>query len=511
MRSKSIVIVTVLFSIMLIGIIAIQAWWIRRSLQLDAQQFDAATYRALQSAVKQYDQKEEFNFIQNEADFDSVIQVPGPGNKKIKIHHHIPDISNYQTVDLTDQICVVSTRGRTIVRIISNDCENSITSQDIKVTENKEDTGTAAKYVHKKIKDIDTLVQEMIQIKNPDSLFLKPVDIEMFIGCQFIQNNLPDSFHFALLKPHGDYIFKSREFHDTAGCYKVNLYPNDLFGRKILLLVDIPGKLLRIHYSIWWVFMLSLLFIASLLLLFIYSIQMLIRHKNLLEAKNDFINHMSHEIKTPLAGISLGADMLIQKNDKMSTEQIAKVAHSIKEQSSRLDKDMSAVLLNAMVNEAPEVKFTPFNIVEAINESIEECRLIFINKTVKIETDFAKDTLMINGNKALWHKVFCNLLDNSVKFSNHEVVIKIQVSLQSSGNILIGFSDNGIGIGKEGLPLIFEKFYRSDYYKQSNIKGFGLGLNFVKKVVQLHDGSVKAESEPGKGTTIQIEIPISHE
>ncbi len=496
---------------MLTGVIAIQAWWIRRSLQLDTQQFDAAAYRALQSAVKQNKQKEDFTFMQNEADCDSVVQIPMPGNKKIQVQHKHHTISNYTMVDNMDQICVLSNRGRTIVRIVSDDNTDFEMTPGMFPSQSSNDSISEVKYVHKKIKDIDTLVQEMIQIKNPDSLLIKPADIQMFIECQFAQNNLPDSFRFALIKPHGEYLYKSPEFHDTTDCYKVSLYPNDLFGRNILLFVDIPGKLMRIHSGIWWAFMLSLLFIASLLLLFIYSIRMLIRHKNLLEAKNDFINHMSHEIKTPLAGISLGADMLIEKQDKMTAEQIGKVAHSIKEQSTRLNKDMSAVLLNAMVDEAPEVKFATFNIIDTINKSMEECKMILANKNIKIETDIEKDSVILNGNEALWQKVFCNLLDNSIKFSNYEALIKIKVSIQSPGNILIRFSDNGIGISKEGLPHIFEKFYRSDYYKQSNIQGFGLGLSFVKKVVQMHNGSVKAESEQGKGTSIIIEIPVSHE
>lgn len=508
MKSRSIIIITALFGIMLVGIIAIQAWWIRRSLQLDTQQFDAAAYRALQGAVKQNEQKENFTFMQNQAEMDSVIQIPLAGNRKIKIHRKYPSIAKNEMVDLVDQICVLNNPGRTIVRIVN---DNYTTTQNLTLTANVTDTLSAAQYVHKKVKDIDTLVQEMIQIRNPDSLSTKPEDIAMFITCQFAQNNLPDSFHFALLKAHGDYLYKSPEFYDTTGCYKVNLYPNDLFGRKILLFVDIPGKLMRIHSGIWWAFMLSLLFITSLLVLFIYSIKMLIRHKNLLESKNDFINHMSHEIKTPLAGISLGADMLVEKADKMSTEQITKVAHTIKEQSSRLNKDMSSVLLNAMVDEAPVVKFVPFNMVETIKKSMEECKLLLANKNVKVETNFARNTFIIKGNEALWQKVFCNLLDNSIKFSNQEPVITIQCELSAGGNLLIYFSDNGIGISKEGLPHVFEKFYRSDYYKQSNIQGFGLGLSFVKKVVQMHNGTIKAESEQGKITIIMIEIPLSYE
>src|SRR6185503_5310211 len=106
-------------------------------------------------------------------------------------------------------------------------------------------------------------------------------------------------------------------FADSVGGYKINLYPNDLYGRNLSLALIIPEKTAYINSDVWWVFVLSLVFTSAILLLFIYSIRMLIRHKNLLEVKNDFINHMSHELKTPLATISLGADMLIGKTAKM--------------------------------------------------------------------------------------------------------------------------------------------------------------------------------------------------
>jgi two-component system phosphate regulon sensor histidine kinase PhoR len=359
-----------------------------------------------------------------------------------------------------------------------------------------------------KIEDIDTLVAKIIHLKNPDSLTVKPADIQKLIQGQLIQNNLPYTFYFALLKPNGGYVYKSIGFADTSACYKISLYPNDLFGRNILLSVNIPGRLAYIHSDIWGVFAMSLILTLSLLLLFLYSIQMLIRHKNLLAAKNDFINHMSHEIKTPLAGISLGADMLMEKNSIMTHEQIVKVAHSIKEQSSRLHKDISAVLLNSLVDETPAIKFNSFSITDTINRTIHEFKLILEDKQGRVETFFSSDKILFSGNEMLWQKVFCNLIDNSIKFSSGGgLLISIGLSFPDSNHLLIRFSDNGVGVSKEDIPHIFEKFYRSDYYRQSHIQGFGLGLSFVKKIVEMHHGTIKAESEQGKGTTIHILLP----
>lgn len=554
MKSKSIVIVTVLFAILLIGIIAIQAWWIYRALQLNTEQFDAATYRSLENVVKQTEQKENFTFMKKALGFDSIVNMDRlQDGKKMKVHHGHSAINNFvnnkidklmHTYNLS-YLSVVSNNQKTVVNIGSNKIKNNAISGNFVFNENMSSadseiehtskktgklepaikTGSRLSFLNetmdrtdseiekanKKIANIDTMLQKMIHIKNSDSLSAKPTDIQKLIKGQLAQNDLPDTFNFALLKSNGKYAYKSPGFYDTVGCYKIHLYPNDLFGRNILLFINIPGKLMRVHSDIWWAFILSLLFTISLLILFIYSIKMLITHKNLLATKNDFINHVSHEIKTPLAGISLGADMLMEKNDRMTSEQIGKVAHSIKEQSSRLHNDMSAVLLNALADEAPTIKLTPFNIINTVKNSINEFNLVFADKNAKIETHFGQEIIMVNGNELLWQKVFCNLLDNSIKFSIGVPVINIRGSLGYSTTLLLQFSDKGIGIRKEDLSRIFEKFYRSEYYKQSTIQGFGLGLSFVKKVVEMHNGKVKAESNPGNGTTITIELPISND
>jgi len=523
MKSRTITIITSLFALVLIGIIVIQAWWIHRSLQLNIQQFDAATYRSLESVVKQTEQKEDVVFMQNAIGFDSILNTKKPHpHKKIEVHH---PAGNSLVIDITNNVSVLSHNGKTMLKVeryrgntgrmskcfffYDNPDSGYVYVNNSTSTETEENPMIQITERMEKIGNIDTLIEKMIHIKSPDSLTVKPADIQRLIQGQLAENDLPDVFHFALLKSNGKYVYKEPDFYDTTNCYKISLYPNDLFGRNILLFVDIPGKLKFIHSDIWWVFVLSLILTISLLILFLYSIRMLIRHKNLLAAKNDFINHMSHEIKTPLAGISLGADMLIEKNDIMTQEQISKVAHSIKEQTSRLNKDMSAVLLNSLVDEPPPMKFVPFSLVNTIHHAVNDFKLILEDKNARVETHFPREKIMLNGNEMLWQKALCNLIDNSIKFSSGGgLVITIGVSFPNPNSILIRVSDNGVGISKEDISHIFEKFYRSNYYKQSHIQGFGLGLSFVKKVVEMHNGSIKAESEPRKGTSIYIELPF---
>ena len=482
MKNRTIAIITILFALMLVGIIIIQSWWIHRSVQLNALQYDASVYRALEGVVKQTEQKEDFIFVHSAIGFDSAVHTVRLQESAEYIVKHHP----------TTGVC-------TLVGDENMDVSPDAATTPMTITD---------AHLNEKIQHIDTLLQKMVHIKNLDSISINPWDIEELVKEQLGQYNLLDTFNYALFKPPSKFIFQSKRFKDTIGAYKINLYPNDLFGRNVLLFVNIPSRLSRIHGGIWWAFTISLFFIISLLLLFIYSIRMLIRHKNLLSSKNDFINHISHEIKTPLAGISLGADMIIEKRDIMTAEQITKTARTIKEQSARLHKDMSSVLLNALVDESPPLNFTEVDLFSLIAQTLEEFSLIITAKNIIITKHYAKDVITIRGNGLMLQKAFCNLIDNSIKFSNAELVIDISIDYITPNLLQIRFKDNGKGINKKDLSLIFDKFYRSDYYKQSNIQGFGLGLNFVKKVVEMHHGKIRAESEPDKGTTIIIEIPL---
>jgi two-component system phosphate regulon sensor histidine kinase PhoR len=214
---------------------------------------------------------------------------------------------------------------------------------------------------------------------------------------------------------------------------------------------------------------------------------------------------MSHELKTPLATISLGADMLIGKTTKMDEAQIQKVASSIKKQSVRLHEDMKQILMNALLDNY-RAKTEPFNLVEICKQTLNEMQFLLEDKKTVTETRFEPAEIIIKGDADLWHKVFSNLIDNALKFSKENPEIKISIT-KNNHSVKIEVTDNGIGIAEKDLQHIFEKFYRSDYYKKSNIQGFGLGLSFVNKIVQLHKGTIKAESKLDLGTTFIIELP----
>ncbi len=539
MKNKTIVAVIGLFTVMLIGIIVIQAWWIRRSLQLNEQAFNAAVYLSLEGVVKQVEEKENFSFIRNEIKYDTLIK-PKKRTRIIKNSHTTQRIIKYSSGE-NIEVRVDARAGKqtqTIIKMEKNKDGTKTSSKSVVIASAAELPDLPATpatpptppvapsnksiaiveapeppvlsenelvILDDKKENVGIIIEKMMQIRNPDSVSVKPAELEKIISTQLAQNHLLAPFNFALYKKDSTLFYTSKGFADSGGAYKISLYPNDLYGRNLSLVLIIPEKAAYINGNVWLVFTLSLIFTSAILFLFIYSIRMLIRHKNLLEVKNDFINHMSHELKTPLATISLGADMLIGKKAKMDDAQIQKVASSIKKQSVRLHEDMKQILMNALLDNY-QAKNEPFDLVETCKQTLSEMQFLLENKKTSIETHFEPKEIIIKGDADLWHKVFSNLIDNALKFSKENPEIKITIT-KDNQSVKIEVADKGIGVAEKDLQRIFEKFYRSDYYKKSNIQGFGLGLSFVNKIIQLHKGTIKAESKLDIGTTFIIELP----
>ncbi|MGZ3866633.1 MAG: sensor histidine kinase [Bacteroidia bacterium] len=517
MKNRSVILISVLFSLMLIGIIMVQAEWIARIDILNRKAFNDAVYKSLGAVVKQVQEKENFVFVKHELETDTLLRR----TKKMLNRKSVPK-SRIEEVSNSVMISVNSEKGKeteTVVRIEKNNNGHKSVSSRIIVGSSAEvpgappvppvpPTAAAAEIpalaAENRKEDLEIIIEKMMGINNPDAVTIKPEEIEKIIATQLKQNNLPEKFSFALLSkdPKKSYL------HPGAGgaFFKINLYPNDLFGRDVTLVLFLdPKDVITGFKENYLPQLLSLFFTLALLFLFIYSIRMLLRHKKMLAQKNDFINHMSHEFKTPLAGISLGADMLLDKPEKVTPEHINKVARIIKKQSERLDKEVTGVLLSAQLEEDLGNNRVAFDLVEIIKNQVDLFSLQLENKNAKVTTNFSESIIGMMGDRSLWQKVVSNLLDNSLKFSKEDPEINIVVT-KAGGETKFEFSDNGIGIEAKDLPHIFEKFYRSNYYKQSNIQGFGLGLNFVKKVVDSHKGTIRAESELGKGTKIIIEL-----
>ncbi len=260
---------------------------------------------------------------------------------------------------------------------------------------------------------------------------------------------------------------------------------------------------------VWWI-LLAVLFTVIIVSTFYLTVHTMLKQKKLGDIKNDFINNMTHEFKTPIATISLAVDAL--KNERVMTDRNKMEYFSgiIKEENQRMNKQVETILkASQFEKEEAEIELKPLSVHEAIENVVDNFQLQLHNKggDAQLLLKAAKD--VINGDEVHFTNLVNNLIDNAVKYSKDNVPILIKVSTYNTGrNIAIRVEDNGIGMSRETQKRIFEKFYRAHTGNLHNVKGFGLGLNYVKSVADSHYGAVKVESVLGKGSTFIVELPL---
>ena len=240
---------------------------------------------------------------------------------------------------------------------------------------------------------------------------------------------------------------------------------------------------------------------------FMYSLVIIFRQKKLSEVKNDFINNMTHELKTPISTISLSSEMLLQ-DSKNSAEQVKKYAGIIYEENKRLEQQVERVL-NVTKLDKNELILNKeaFDLQELLIQLKENFEAFQPEKTSKLNLNLSESSHILLADPVHLTNVFYNLMDNAVKYSKEDVQISVTTKL-SSPYLVIEFSDKGIGISKEHQKAIFDKFFRVPTGNVHNVKGFGLGLYYVKLIIEGHKGNIVVKSNVGEGTTFSIRLPL---
>lgn len=250
--------------------------------------------------------------------------------------------------------------------------------------------------------------------------------------------------------------------------------------------------------------------VCSLIIMagFYVTIIALIRQKKLSEIKNDFINNMTHEFKTPLATISLAVDALNNPKVLQNSEKMHYFTNVIKEENKRMNKHVETIL-QAAVTDKQEMQLNrqPLRVHEILEELVTKYELQISDKNGVCDLFLNAGRDNIEGDPVHFRNMLSNLIDNAVKYSEENLHIKIS-TLSLKKSIVIKIEDNGIGMSKETVKRIFEKFYRAHTGNLHNVKGFGLGLSYVKTMVDAHNGKIRVDSAVGKGTIFTLEFPL---
>jgi two-component system phosphate regulon sensor histidine kinase PhoR len=260
-----------------------------------------------------------------------------------------------------------------------------------------------------------------------------------------------------------------------------------------------------------WRIISSILFTLIIIAAFYLTVRTMLRQKKLGEIKNDFINNMTHEFKTPIATISLAVDAMRNEKVVQDRDKMEYFSSIIKEENHRMNRQVETILkASQLEKQEVDLNLKPVHVHEVIRDVIDNFTLQLEEKQGKVEMQLTAANDLINADEVHFSNLINNLVDNAVKYAKENIPPFIRLFTQSNGkHFTLKIEDNGIGMNRDTVKRVFERFYRAHTGNVHNVKGFGLGLSYVKTMVEAHDGDIKAESVPGKGSTFTVDLPLA--
>jgi two-component system phosphate regulon sensor histidine kinase PhoR len=524
MSRKFLWIIAVFMGIAMIALIIVQTYWINNAYRLKENQFSQAVNRALDNVVREMQERETVWHIMEEAEvFDSAWQDEMTYWERLNLDFNArigPDGKLDQSMYYSQQSSPGHQQHE--LTIIADDTILRIEQDPGIVFVDTNLGGTihiSQPQVRMKIEKqmaenrefIDRIMERMISPGTPIESRVDPEHLDLVIRKHLLNSGIDLDYEFAILRGNMDLAFKSADYYsneETAPFLKA-LFPNDFFSRTGYLAVYFPRKASFLLKSLGFMGISSIILTLVILLSFSVTIYIIFRQKRLSEIKNDFVSNMTHELKTPISTISLASQMLNDKTIPTESKNYDNISRIIRDESKRLGYQVEKVLQMAIFDQGRiKLKKKKTDVNELVHHVIINFTLQIENKNGTVVEEYAADPAVLNVDNVHFTNMISNLVDNAIKYSGEAPSIHVS-TLNHNGKLVIRVKDNGIGIRKEDQRRIFEKFYRVPTGNIHNVKGFGLGLSYVKKIAEEHHGSVNLKSEPGKGTEFEISLPVN--
>lgn len=322
-------------------------------------------------------------------------------------------------------------------------------------------------------------------------------------------NGITLPFHYIVYTSDGREVFRCEDF-DEAGQevnYMQTLFRSDPTGQMGVVCVHFPDEKQFILGIANYVAP-AMVFTLILFVTFLVTVYFIVRQKKVNEMKNDFVHNMTHEFKTPISTISIAAQMLSDKSISKNDEMYERLGGVINNETRRLRFQVEKVLQMSLFDrDNIAMKMQEIDANDLIDNVVQTFSLKVNQSGGSLVTHLDAENPFVNADEMHFTNIIFNLLDNAVKYKRDDVPLSLTVATwNQNNNLCISIEDNGIGIQKDSLKRIFDKFYRVHTGNQHNVKGFGLGLAYVKKMVELHHGTIKTVSEIGKGTKFTISL-----
>ena len=535
----------VMMLLSIIGIIWVQIVWIRNAIDIQNEGFNNRVGITLYNAANAIESSRKLNFFNNfmpsnplsfndsSADVTGYLTIGGyssaPGNKfSLRItDQSVTGTSNTGKLTTTSKSYTITNDNSIVsdsvtfvipapdksgkISIVKKGDDLRTNSRDVYIKQNE-----FLNWVKKRSSEFQNMSDQMINeiYQWEKTLELDNKEIEYTLNQALAYTNIQTPFEYAIIKNRivQNGKFKKSQKNDfLKSKYSVRLFPDNIKRQDIVLSVIFPERTNYLLGSMVWILGGSMLFSLFILATFALSLYFIIRQKKISEMKSDFINNMTHEFKTPIATISLAADTIVNSrviNDEVS---IRHFIGMIKKENSRMNKKVETILQIASLDKKEiDFKFENISLHTVIEHAIDTIEIQVHQRNGKINLNLNAEEPYLYGDFEHLTNLVSNLLDNAIKYSPEVPDITVTTKNGDKG-IILSVEDKGIGMTKAVQSKIFERFYRQSSGNVHDVKGFGLGLNYARSIIEAHKGHINVFSEPGKGSRFEIFLPFNWE
>ena len=517
MKKRTIWIIAIVMGLSFVGLLYLQISYIEEMAKMKKEQFDESVNRSLYQASRNLEMNETLRYLEKDvketerkAYKQDSVMVDGLDGT-IKHSHQFAVAADDGTVYSSFELKTFAIKPASVPKaMILRTDKNSISEASKSLQEIVRN-----RYVYQKAL-LDEVVYNILYTAS-DKPLKERINFKLLdqdIRAELMNNGINIPYHFRVETADGREIYRCPDYSEEGEeyVYKQTLFRNDPSPKMGVVKIHFPDMNSYIFSSVRFMIP-AMVFTVVLLVTFLFTIVVIFRQKRYNEIKNDFINNMTHELKTPISSISLAAQML---NDESVTKSPAMLTHLggvINDESKRLRFLVEKVLQMSMFDKRSIVfKKKELDLNEMVENIAQTFNLRVEHTGGKIYTEIEAVESAIFVDEVHFQNAITNLLDNAVKYRKPDEPIDIYIrTWNDHEKLFLSIRDTGMGIKKENLRKVFEKFYRVHTGNKHDVKGFGLGLAYVKKVIDLHQGEIKAESEVGKGTKFTISLPILKE
>jgi len=532
MNKRIIFIIIFVMSLALIGMLGMQAYWVKNALSLRRSEFEKNVNEALNQVVGKLEAEEAvFHISSKMISFISdpsliVNKIPAntgskliagkndSGKKEITLtllDKNIIQIKEGDSLSKKETVKTIEHMGDSIkflktdkfIRLRdSSHWDVNLTRADLKNLLNEKITDKKA--------FIESVVDQLLNSNSRIDERVNKNELIKLIKYELKDKKIFENFEYGIRSGEDHYIMQTKDFNPKtkSHIFEGKLFPNDVYTEPDYLVLYFPNEKNMLEVPLGLMSATSLLLTLIIIVGFSFTIYLVFRQKKLSDIRNDFINNMTHELKTPISTISLATQILKDPMIEKDNQKLKRYAGIIDAENQRLCVQVEKVLQMAVFDRKDfELKKSSLNVHELLNEIVGNYQLQIHHKNGEIHTNLSAENPIISADRIHLTNVINNLIDNAIKYSLESPVIKINTQ-NIKNQLLISFEDNGIGIGKDHLKRIFEKFYRVPTGNLHDVKGFGLGLSYVKAVVEKHKGKINVESELNKGSRFDVFLPL---